>query len=187
MGLSSALAALAASFAWLLVCRALQAFGTSAAYPSGLAIFREQTRSGNPPAQALGAITIASLVSAALGPVLGGFLVALAGWPAIFWINLPVVALGLILAARWLPADPLPAHAAGPSAGRETLPTTLHALDLHGIVMFAALLGGLLGFLLSLARHPIWLLLPVAAVAAALLLLAAIQSERGNATKAAPE
>src|SRR5919197_1632166 len=40
VGVTSALAPLAPAFGWLIACRMLQAFGTSAAYPAGLAIIR---------------------------------------------------------------------------------------------------------------------------------------------------
>jgi MFS family permease len=170
VGLTGALAALAPSFQWLLACRVLQAFGTAAAYPAGLAIFRAAAPDGRPPVQALGALSIASSVSAAIGPVLGGLLIALAGWPAIFWINLPVVAVGLVLAGRWLPPDRRRTPADGARlTGRATLAATLLSLDLPGVALFAATLAALLGFLLTLTDRPVWPLLPVAGVAAALL------------------
>jgi predicted MFS family arabinose efflux permease len=81
------------------------ALGTSAAYPAGLAIFRRFLGGARPPAGSLGAISIASSVSAALGPVIGGALVVLGGWQAIFLINIPVAVIGLVTAARWLPPD----------------------------------------------------------------------------------
>src|SRR5215467_13656684 len=40
VGVASVLAPLAPAFGWLIACRMLQAFGTSAAYPAGLAIIR---------------------------------------------------------------------------------------------------------------------------------------------------
>lgn len=42
----------------------------------------------------------------AVGPLLGGVLVALVNWQAIFAVNIPLGLLALILAGRWLPADP---------------------------------------------------------------------------------
>src|SRR5438105_2813048 len=56
---ASVLAALAPSFGWLLVWRVVQAFGSAAGAPAGQATFRAQARSSRPPAQALGAVTIA--------------------------------------------------------------------------------------------------------------------------------
>jgi MFS family permease len=170
VGLMGALAPFAPAFGWLLACRVIQAFGSAAAYPAGLAIFRAQRTGGRPPAQALGALTVAASVSAALGPVFGGFLVALGGWAAIFWVNVPVTAVGLALSARWLPPDQLPAPVAGPVASEpSTLRAVLGALDTPGIALFAGLLAGALGFLLSLATRPFWPLVPLAALAGVLL------------------
>jgi MFS family permease len=168
VGATGALAPLAPAFGWLLAIRIAQAFGTAAAYPAGLAIFRARDRRGRAPTAALGAISIASSVSAALGPVLGGGLVALAGWPAIFLANVPVVALALVLARRWLPADPAPrAVAAGAWRPRWA---AVRMLDLPGVLLFSGLLACLLGFLLSLSGPPQWPLLALAALAALLLL-----------------
>src|SRR5919198_4139957 len=111
VGVASVLAPLAPAFGWLIACRMLQAFGTSAAYPAGLAIMRAVNPQGQAPAGTLGAINITSSVSVALGPVLGGFLAARAGWPAIFLANVPITAVGLMLALRWLPADATPGRA----------------------------------------------------------------------------
>jgi len=169
VGLTGVLAPLAPSFGWLLGIRIVQAFGTAAAYPAGLAIIRAHDRGSRAPATALGALTVAGSVSAALGPVLGGGLVALAGWPAIFLVNVPVVVVGLVLARRWLPAD----SESGAASSREAQPrwAAVRLLDLPGVVLFAAMLAGVLGFLLSLSGRPLWLLLPLAVVAALLLLL----------------
>jgi len=169
VGLTGVLAPLAPSFGWLLAIRIVQAFGTAAAYPAGLAIIRARDRGSRAPAAALGALTVAGSVSAALGPVLGGGLVALAGWPAIFLVNVPVVAVGLVLARHWLPADP----ESGAASSGEAQPrwAAVRMLDLPGVVLFAAMLAGVLGFLLSLSGRPLWPLLPFAVVAALLLLL----------------
>ncbi len=168
VGLTSVLAPLAPAFGWLLAIRIVQAVGTAAAYPAGLAIIRAHARRGRVPAAALGAVSVASSVSAALGPVLGGGLVALAGWPAIFLVNVPVIVVGLVLARRWLPADPAP-RAAARDVARPWW-AAVGTLDLPGVALFSALLVGALGFLLSLSARPLWPLLPLAALAALLLL-----------------
>src|SRR5438067_4832320 len=132
VGMASALAPLSPAFGWLVAFRVLQACGTSAAYPAGLAMIR--ARSGDPrgkaPAAALGAMAIAASVSAALGPPLGGFLVGLAGWPAIFLVNVPVTAVGLVLARRWLPADTAPGLVTrGAPPSHATIRTVLRVVD----------------------------------------------------------
>jgi len=173
VGVASVLAPLAPAFGWLIACRMLQALGTSAAYPAGLTIIRAVDPQGQAPAGTLGAINITSSVSVALGPVLGGFLAARAGWSAIFLVNVPVTAVGLLLAWRWLPADTTPGLAtlgATPSR-RSIVRTVLKMVDVPGIVLFSGMLTSLLAFLLSLSGDPLWPLLPVAPITAALLFL----------------
>ena len=116
--------------------------GSSTARPSG------------PPAGALAALSVAASTSAGLGPVLGGFLVAFAGWEAVFLVNVPVTALGIVLALKLLP-EPPPRPARGP---------LLATIDLPGIVLFSAGLTALLVFLLSLGDRPYWWLAPVVVV-----------------------
>lgn len=174
VGLTGALAPLAPAFGWLLLIRIVQAFGTSTAYPSGLAIFRAWDPRGRTPAAALGALSVAGSVSAALGPVLGGALVAFAGWQAIFLVNVPVIVVGLILALRWLPADaasPATNADTGTPVRRLSPRAMLGLVDVPGVLLFSVALAGLLGFLLSLAERPLWILLPVALVAGVLLVL----------------
>ena len=43
-------------------------------------------------------------VAAAIGPVLGGALVSTIGWRAVFWVNLPIVAIGCLLTLWAIPA-----------------------------------------------------------------------------------
>src|SRR5262245_17452851 len=75
-GLSALVAALAATF-WLLVAmRAVQALGTSGAYPAGIALLRmlaARASSARPvPPAWLGAVAMVSNLGAAVGPMLGG-------------------------------------------------------------------------------------------------------------------
>jgi MFS family permease len=177
VGVASALAPLAPAFGWLVACRMLQALGTSAAYPAGLAIMRAGAPQGKTPTGPLGAISITSSVSVALGPVLGGFLAARVGWPAIFLVNVPITAMAAMLAWHWLPVDVRPGLVTlEPSPSRLTVVrAALRMADVPGIVLFSGMLASLVAFLLSLASGPLWPLLPVAPTAAALL----VRRERG--------
>jgi MFS family permease len=179
VGVASGLAPLVPAFEWLIACRMLQAFGTSAAYPAGLAIIRAGDPQGQAPAGTLGAINITSSVSVALGPVLGGFLAARAGWPAIFLVNVPITAVGLMLAWSWLPADATPGRTALRTAPSQLTVgrTVLRIVDVPGIALFSGMLASLLAFLLSLSGSPLWPLLPLALIAAVLL----VRRERGVA------
>jgi MFS family permease len=156
----------APGFWWLVGLRALQGIGTSAAYPSALVLFRAAAPSGPPPSGAIAALGVSAASSAALGPVLGGVLVALAGWQALFVVNLPLTVLGVVLALRVLPTTP--------ARGR----LELHELDLPGVALFTAAITTLLVFLLSLAEDPSWWLAPVSVASVLLLVL----RERATAT-----
>src|SRR5581483_4017659 len=99
--LGSLLSGLAPSLGLLIAARALQRFGGGIAQPLGPAqLFRafppkEQGR-------ALGIFGIALVVAPALGPILGGWLVDLNIWRAIFFINVPIGILGVFLGSRFL-------------------------------------------------------------------------------------
>lgn len=155
----SVVAPFAPGFWWLVGLRALQGIGTSAAYPSALVLFRAAAPSDQPPSGAIAALGVSAASSAALGPVLGGILVALAGWQALFVVNLPLTVLGVVLALRVLPATP--------ARGR----LDLRELDLPGVALFTAAITTLLVFLLSLAKDPSWWLAPVSVVSMLLLIL----------------
>jgi MFS family permease len=101
-----AVAPLAPGFGWLVAVRVLQACGGSVAFPSGLSMIRAAAPGGRAPAGSLGAINVANSAGAALGPTLAGFLVALAGWQAIFLVNVPMAALAIGTGLRWMPPDP---------------------------------------------------------------------------------
>jgi predicted MFS family arabinose efflux permease len=162
VALAGALAPLAPSFGWVIAARVALALGTSAAFPAGLAILRDQA-GGPPPPATLAPLTIAGSVSAALGPVLGGALVALWDWPAIFVVNVAVALAGLTLALRWLPRDPQ-------HAGGIDLALVRRLIDVPGIALFAALVAGVLALLLSLPTAPLWWLAPLAVAAAGALI-----------------
>ena len=154
---ASALAPLAPTLAWLLFFRVALAAGTSTLFPAGMTIVTRAIRSR--PAQAIGVLAMFASISATVGPTLGGVLVSLAGWPAIFLINLPVVALALVLALRVMPRDP----------PRQTPPRGLmRTLDLRGALLFATTVALLFAFLVSLPTGPLWWALAGAIAATAL-------------------
>ncbi len=161
--LASALTPFVPGLWWLVGLRVIQALGTSAAFPAALVLIRAASPPGASPAGGLGAITIANSTCAALGPVLGGFLVAVAGWQAVFLVNVPLTVAGLVLAWRFLPrvsADE-PAGAARTGASPPTPGQVLAQLDLPGVGLFTVTLVALLVFLVSFAGSPRWWLLAV--------------------------
>jgi MFS family permease len=149
----------APSFGWLVAARVVQAFATSTAYPAGLGMIRSAAGGGRIPAQALASMSVAASVSAALGPTIGGFVLSVGGWQAIFLVNVPITLLGIALGWRWLPAPP-PSESAGEG---------LAALDLPGVLLFAGTLTSLLAGLLSLGSTQGWILLGAVPILATLL------------------
>lgn len=140
-------------FGGAVFARVLIGIGTSSAYPAALTTLRQHSaRIGKPtPPLVLGALSITSLVSAAAGPPLGGALIAAFGWHAIFLVNVPLAAFGIVVSALWLPSDRLRPRT------DEDLPV-LTALDPFGMLLMTGFVSALLVFLLDLSAGLWWLL-----------------------------
>src|SRR5665648_656221 len=93
--------ALATRACTLVAWRVVQALGAAAVVPTALALLLEAFPEGRQ-GFAAGLFGALSSLAAAAGPVLGGVLVWYWGWPAVFWFNLPVGTLGVILALTLL-------------------------------------------------------------------------------------
>jgi MFS family permease len=107
--------------------------------------------------RAFGWLTACTTVGAAIGPALGGVLVEQIDWSAIFWVNLPVLALVVPLAARILPEAP----------------RTRFQLDLAGAALLTAFLAVGVGALTTIAKSPaVAAVLGAGAVTAAVLFVA---------------
>lgn len=99
--IGSFLCGLAPSLGLLIAARALQGFGGGIAQPLGPA----QLYRAFPPKEqgtALGIFGIALVVAPALGPILGGWLINLQIWRAIFFVNVPIGIVGVFLGSRFL-------------------------------------------------------------------------------------
>jgi MFS family permease len=159
-------------FGGAVLARVLIGIGTSSAYPAALTTLRQHSlRIGKPtPSLVLGALSITSLVSAAAGPPLGGALIAAFGWHAIFLVNVPLAAFGIVVSALWLPSDRLRPRT------DEDLPV-LTALDPFGMLLMTGTVSALLVFLLDLSAG-LWWLLGVAVVLLVALVLWELRAVR---------
>jgi MFS family permease len=103
---SSALCALAPSMIWLILARAVQGLGGG-----GLMALAEVVLADtfSPREQGRSAPYIAGVwaVASVIGPLLGGVLTEYCGWAAIFWINLPLGGLALLITERALRGLPV--------------------------------------------------------------------------------
>ncbi|MFI8986975.1 MFS transporter [Streptomyces antimycoticus] len=108
--LASAAAPFSPTLGTLVACRAVQAIGGAAAFPCAMVLL---ARRGRATGHALTGIAAANTVSGAVGPVLGGALVSLGGWSAIFWINLPLTVGALVAALLLFESAPAPGRGHG--------------------------------------------------------------------------
>jgi len=94
----------APTLAWLIAARALQGLGAAIMMALTMAFVAEavpKERTGS----AMGLLGTMSAIGTAMGPSIGGLLIAGMGWRSLFYINLPLGALAFILAYFYLPAD----------------------------------------------------------------------------------
>jgi EmrB/QacA subfamily drug resistance transporter len=104
----SLVGALAQSTHMLIAGRIVMGVGAAASEPGTLSLLRHIYPDARERARALGVWTAVSGVSLALGPVLGGILVGVAGWRGIFWFNVAFAAAAFAAAQRFVPesSDP---------------------------------------------------------------------------------
>ena len=125
---ASACCGLAPGSAWLIGARVVQGIGGALLTPASLAILQASFRPEDR-ARAIGAWSGLGGVAGALGPLVGGYLLAVASWRWVFFINLPLAAVVLAVTARHVPESRDPG-----SAGR---------VDLPGATLAVAFLAGL--------------------------------------------
>lgn len=170
---ASVLCGAASGLGWLIAARALQGIGAAIMMALTMALVGEavpKERTGS----AMGLLGTMSAVGTAVGPTLGGVLIAVGGWQAIFLIMFPLGVAALLLALRLLPADTPSTGAPRPpfdKAGLVVLAMALAAYALamtlgkghfgviNGALLLASIGGGAL-FLWVEARAPAPLVRP---------------------------
>lgn len=88
----------------LFASRLLQGVGAAMLMPNSLAILG-QTFAGEAKGRAIGIWAATGAAMGAIGPVLGGWLIDLGSWRAIFLLNLPLACGAIVLAYRFVPHD----------------------------------------------------------------------------------
>ncbi|MGW0084591.1 MFS transporter [Streptomyces sp. NPDC003393] len=148
----SAAAGAAPTIAWLVVARLAQGACAGCLAPQNSALIQQMFR-GAERGRAFGLFGATVGVSSAVGPITGGLILALAhgaqGWRWIFYVNVPVGAVALLLGLRFLP---------------RVAPGRRERLDLPGVALLGA---GVLAWMLPLVfaesggLHRLWWLFPV--------------------------
>jgi EmrB/QacA subfamily drug resistance transporter len=126
--IASTLCGLASAAGWLIAARIVQGVGGALLTPASLAILQASFRPEDR-ARAIGAWSGLSGVAAAAGPLVGGYLLSVTSWRWIFFINLPVAAVVVLVTARHVPET--------------SDPTNTGRVDLPGAALGVAFLAGL--------------------------------------------
>jgi len=145
---AAVLAPAGGSFALVLVSRGLMALGTSVAFPAAIALVGPLAEAGGiPTARLIARVQVTNTAAAAAGPVLGGLLVAAAGWQAVFLVNLPLALAAIAGVWHYAPRDR--PHVMSVRA-------LLGDLDLIGVAAFAAATVALVLVALGAAGTAVW-------------------------------
>ena len=117
--------------------RGIQAIGTSALFPAGVGIIRNTIQHNQN--RVIGTLAVFATTSAAFGPTIGGMLIQFGGWPVIFYVNLPILAIGIVLTMMFIPKD-------------KKNTAISYKLDGFGIILFSFFIICWMVFLLGLEQ-----------------------------------
>jgi EmrB/QacA subfamily drug resistance transporter len=96
---------LAAAPGFLLVARALQGLGGALVFPATLSLVNTTFAEGRERNRAVAVWGAAGAAGLVVGVLLGGVLTQTFGWEAVFFVNVPLVGVALLLAFALIPAD----------------------------------------------------------------------------------
>ncbi|TCT08085.1 DHA2 family efflux MFS transporter permease subunit [Aquabacter spiritensis] len=150
--LGSVLCGLSTSLMDFVLYRAIQGMGGAMMVPVGrLVILRSIPKAEL--VSALAWLTVPALIGPVLGPVIGGFITTYFDWRLIFFINVPIGILGVILATRFIE-----------NVREEDVPP----LDLHGLVLSGVGLSGLVFGLAVMGEEmvPFWVAAAITGIGA---------------------
>jgi DHA2 family methylenomycin A resistance protein-like MFS transporter len=143
--LASVACGLAPTLATLLIARVVQGVAAAVVLPSSLALVRQAFDDPGERARAIGLWAAGGGVAIAAGPVVGGLLTGAIDWRAIFFLNVPVGLLGLLLLARVPASAPRPARLDLPGQIAAVVAVGALALgvieEAHWVVVLAILAG----------------------------------------------
>ncbi|CAM5228082.1 MFS transporter [Streptomyces aurantiogriseus] len=136
-GVASAMAAFAGSAEVLIVARALLGVGGAMIMPATLSILRQVFPDRRERALAIGIWSAVAAVGAAVGPLLGGFLLEHFWWGSVFLVNIPLMLVSLPVGRLLLPES----RGAGDGPW-DVVGALMAAAGLFGVVLGVKRLGG---------------------------------------------
>lgn len=144
LGATSLLAASATGIAQLVVARLLQALCTALTIPAGMALVREHVIAARR-SRAFGTVAATTNAAGVIAPLVGALMIQLAGWRAVFLVNVPLALVVAAVAARVLPDEPQ--RPAGGSwlprfelFGRHDLAVSASSAFLHTLALYSVLI-----------------------------------------------
>lgn len=102
--IGSALCGLSAGIGMLIGFRVVQALGAAMMFSTSAAIITHHVPADRR-GRAFGVNAVAVAVALSAGPVFGGWLTSIFGWQSIFYINIPIGIVGIVIALKFIPAD----------------------------------------------------------------------------------
>lgn len=133
--LGSAMCGFAPTLGWLIAGRVLQGAGGAALSPGSLSVLAAAFPDPRERTQAIGVWSGISGIALAAGPLLGGLLIQISGWQAIFFVNLPIGVFALLLGLRIL------TESRNPAAHRLDLPGQALAIGGLAALTYALIEG----------------------------------------------
>ncbi|MFE3193745.1 MFS transporter [Nocardia sp. NPDC059240] len=137
---ASVLCSFAPSLGWLVAGRVLQGIGAAALSPASLALLAAAYPVPQERIKAIGLWAGFSGIGLAAGPVAGGVLTDVFGWPAIFLVNLPIGLILLVVGRRSL------VETRNPSAPAIDIPGTVLSVLGVGVLTYGLIEGGARGW-----------------------------------------
>ena len=128
-GIASLAAAFAPSAALLIAARALLAIGAAMMMPATISLLRLTFQKDRECAVAIGIWGAVASGAVAIGPLIGGALLAYFWWGSVFLINVPLVLVALVLARRYVPD-----HAGNPTRHWDLWASALATVALVGLI-----------------------------------------------------
>ncbi len=140
-GLGSLASAFSTSANMLVACRAVTGLGAAMMMPSTLSILTDVFREPKERSKAIAIWSSVFSIGAGLGPLIGGYLLDYFPWSSVFYLNIPIVIIGLIGGHLFLP------ESSDKNVPRPNVPSSLLSIGGLAVFVYAIISAGESGWL----------------------------------------